>query len=214
MTRRAYRDKHDNPRFEYHKVCPSCGDRKWVKYKFREGSRCIACSASELARKLSEGKHVPDELKAKYYYFCAECESVRKTVNKRKSNYCHKCNRTHNLRKLKDEIYFDLLTMKYVVLAVKPKPVVKVAKKPKKAKLKHTVRKIPTEAIERQRRLNQEHRELQAKYVPIPEPKLSDDDMVALWKKTNEIKLVGEGFYDDYSLGVMFTKSSTGGAFI
>ncbi len=135
----------------------------------------------------------------KYYAICTDCpieSQTRRATSKKTAGYS-KCKKHKPVELMKPAIIKPMLP-----------------KKVKKPKIKHSKKNVSQEAILRARLLNEEHRAAQAEKKTIPKPKLTNEEMKALWLTTHKVTTLGTTAHNDYSLGYMVDKQSHTGTFL
>ena len=191
-----------NGKLKYLRVCPNCGDEKYVWDIPHENCLCKKC----LQEKRKENR-------VKYFYFCPSCSSVRVLNKKRKTPHCQSC----NVRKTKitKKYFFDFEIMKCRTLYVNPKPLPKPKKvvkkaKPKKKSLSKNADYIDPIALAKVREVNRKHREevKKSKKAKIVHKK-TDAELIAEFLKKNEpsVKLNNEPICDLYLNEVQISSS-------
>ena len=181
---------------QYLRVC-ECGDKRWVGYISERGTKCRACAAKSEDGIATRNKKKEVSNLVRYERVCADCGDVKMLKSQlkyRKTMLCGTCS-----RKSKKELIPKKVVEKKVV-----KPKVKIAKK-KVIKVKKRVlpkkSKTPSkQAIERARKINEEHRTAQANVVPkdkIKESVLTDEEMIANYLKVNKVKILESVGTDD-----------------
>lgn len=183
MEKKVYLDSKGLTRYQYSRHCIECGDVSWVKYIPKGDCKCQSCSAKELASALHEFNKKPDNEKG-HLRICADCGDERRIQKKPKDGaLCSHCSRKHSgVIRRKD--------------ALNEKPLKKVAAKKEKSTMvpKKTMtigkRSVSLAAIEREKRLNAEHRaRTQELVVEIPTQKKTDEELKAEWLKKNKPKV-------------------------
>jgi hypothetical protein len=186
---------------QYLRVC-ECGGKRWVGYIPETGTKCRACAArSENGIATRKKKKEVSNL-VRYERVCANCGDVkilRAQLKYRKTMLCGTCS-----RKSKKEFVPKKVVEKKVVEKKVVKLKVKIAKKKvikvKKRVLPKKSRTPSKQAIDRARKINEEHRIAQANVVKkdkIKESVLTDEEMIANYLKVNKVKILESVGTDD-----------------
>jgi hypothetical protein len=174
---------------QYLRVC-ECGDKNWVGYIPERGTKCRACAAKSEDGIATRNKKKEVSNLVRYERVCADCGDIKilkAQLKYRKTMLCGTCS-----RKSKKELIPKKVVEKKVV-----EPKVKIAKK-KVTKVKKRVlpknSKAPSkQAIERARKINEEHRIAQANVFQkdkIKESVLTDEEMITNYLKVNKVKIL------------------------
>jgi hypothetical protein len=187
MEKKVYLDSKGLVRYTYARVCVECGDVSFVKYIPKGDCKCQSCSAKERVSALHEFNKKPDDKKG-YLRICPHCgDEKRIKRNPKEDQLCGDCSRKHS----------GVLRRKHPVKEKVAKRVF-VEKNPKKALItpKKTMtigkRSISIAAIEREKRLNAEHRARMQEIHSSPEtPKQrkTDEELKAEWLQKNKPKV-------------------------
>jgi len=181
---------------QYLRVC-ECGDKNWVGYIPERGTKCRACAAKSEDGIATRNKKKEVSNLVRYERVCDDCGDVKMLkaqLKYRKTMLCGTCS-----RKSKKELIPKKVVEKKVV-----KPKVKIAKKNvtkvKKRVLPKKSKTPSKQAIERARKINEEHRIAQANVVQkdkIKESVLTDEEMIANYLKVNKVKILESVGIDD-----------------
>ena len=167
---------------QYLRVC-ECGDKNWVGYIPERGTKCRACAAKSEDGIATRNKKKEVSNLVRYERVCADCGDVKMLKSQlkyRKTMLCGTCS-----RKSKKELIPKKVVEKNVV---KKRVLQKKSKTPSK------------QAIERTRKINEEHRIAQANVVQkdkIKESVLTDEEMIANYLKVNKVKILESVGIDD-----------------
>jgi len=202
----------------YKRVCAECGDIKEVTYKPKSTTLCGACRSKKLNVASIIARRWEGHTPVRYWYFCSNCPSVREVKVRHRSVYCADCSR-RLARKPKVKGYFDLKTLKYYLPKVRHFRVCEKCGDVKEVKTKQSAQKklcrscslnkkvkgiayktkrktrVSKLQIEQERERNRQHREAMAKAEKPKKPKLSDEEMIANYLKTNKVTVIEPSQY-------------------
>lgn len=214
---------YDNHEYKnYIRVCKGCGDKKKVRSKKEMTDYCFKCqgilkqvSHFRLCLTCGDIKKV-DRVKATKsnicspchmkvmrqhqkpavinHYFCHTCPDVRVTKLKKKTNYCGDCSRKRSKSKSKGSYSLD--NMKFIPIVtkkvIKPKKVLKMSSKSTVVKSKKKV--ISSEAIQKQRDINKQHREAvkdkDYDMKPNSDSEVDNQKMIKSWLNKNKPSVI------------------------
>ena len=183
---------------DFWRVCEECGDRKKVMTKnLTKAKLCKKCSAKKLGKAMAENNRIYPKGTWKpktYTVVCPTCHETREITRNpkfNKTNNCITCAKTLSglarRGKVRKKPEFKIKKVAEPKLCKKKKVVAKKIKK-----INHTQRKVSKEAIEKQIKINREHKKAVQEQKSIPKPKLTEEEMIQQFLKHHKPSVLAD----------------------